>query len=65
MITMAFMVDNERSVEIVTQENMVDKLYSLLRSNKRCSAIHTYSQGIELDPETGNIKEVTNDLSKL
>lgn len=58
MVLLNFLVDKEKQVEIVTREDMVGKVYSLLKTSNRCSAIHAYSStcGCELDLETNDVK---------
>jgi len=55
MVTLDFCADGQRTIEVITREEMVGKLYSILLTSKRCSAIHAYSGGIELNLETNDI----------
>ena len=61
MVTLSFQADKERTIEVITREDMAGKLYSLLLSSKRCSAFHAYSGGIELNLETNDILKKKED----
>lgn len=57
MVIVNFIVDKVGTVEVITREDMVSKLYSLLLTSSRCSSVHAYSStcGVELDLESNDI----------